>query len=134
MQPQQREIHHPNIYSQQQCLEACWTQSLSLKFGTNYKTTHRQPQQILHNILHCLNWIQKGVKTPLLLVIIFCIHSLHNLNHVLIFMQITLAFLESVYICIYICICICVCVCVYIYIYTANLNTCSPEGYRRNWF
>ena len=61
------------------------------------------PQQKMHNISHCLNWIQEGVENLFLLAIIFCIHSLHNLNHVLLFMQITLAFLgENIYIYIYI--------------------------------
>ena len=33
--------------------------------------------------------IEKGVKNPFLLAIILC---LHNLNHILVFMQITLGF------------------------------------------
>jgi hypothetical protein len=45
----------------------------------------------MHNISQCLNWIQEGVKNPFLLAIIFYIHSLHNLNLVLVFMQITFA-------------------------------------------
>jgi len=36
--------------------------------------------------------IQEGVKNLFLLAIISCIHSLHNLNHVLVFMQITFDF------------------------------------------
>ena len=50
------------------------------------------PQQKMQNISQCINPMQEGVKNPFLLAIIFCIHSLHNLNHVLLFMQITLAF------------------------------------------
>jgi hypothetical protein len=36
--------------------------------------------------------IKEGVKNLFLLAIIFCIHSLHNLNHLLVFMQITFEF------------------------------------------
>ena len=50
--------------------------------------------------------IQEGVKNLFLLAIITCIH---NLNHVLVFMQITFDFLGSM------CVCVCVCVCVHIY-------------------
>jgi hypothetical protein len=35
---------------------------------------------------------QEGVKNLFLLANIFCSHSLHNLNHVLVFMQFTLDF------------------------------------------
>jgi len=41
-------------------------------------STHRQPQQILHNISHCLNQRQKGVNSPVLLAINSCIHSSSN--------------------------------------------------------
>ena len=50
------------------------------------------PQQKMHSTSQCINPMQEGVKTPFLLAIIFCIHSLHILKHLLVFMQITLAF------------------------------------------
>jgi hypothetical protein len=50
--------------------------------------------------------IQEGVKNLFLLATVFCIHSLHNPNHVLVFMQITFEFYGSM----------CVRACVGIYI------------------
>jgi hypothetical protein len=53
---------------------------------------------------------ERGVKTPFFLAIIFCIHNLHTRNHLLVFMQITLAFYRRLYIYIYIFVCAHVCV------------------------
>jgi len=55
-------------------------------------STHRQPQQILHNTSHTIHWTKKGVENSIFTCHYFCIRSLHNLNHVLVVMQITLAY------------------------------------------
>ena len=45
----------------------------------------------MHNISHCLNWIKEGVKTHFTCHYILCPQP-PNLDHELVFMQITLAF------------------------------------------
>jgi hypothetical protein len=92
MQLQQRKVYHPKHIQTTAVSGSPFVPIINKIWYKLQDSTHRQIQQILHNISHCLNWVQKGVKNPLLMALIFPIRSLHNLNHVLVFTQITLAF------------------------------------------
>jgi len=45
---------YQNTSSRQHCLEACWTQTLSLKFGMNYKTVITDNLKRCRTIFHTL--------------------------------------------------------------------------------
>jgi len=80
----------------QQCLESCWTPPLPPKFGKNYKTVLTDYLNKYCTIFTLFKTDTKNVwRNSFLLARIICIHSFHNLTHVLLSMQITLASLYT---------------------------------------
>ena len=57
---------YPNTPSQQQCLEACWTQTLSLKLGKNYKTVLTDNLNRYCRIFHTLYKLDTKLNSSLM--------------------------------------------------------------------